>query len=111
MSCFGILRCKQSIVLNKGLIEHCMKQYLMCQTRYVTGSEHRYRHYVDAKERAIRRRALRIRILQDFKHTRRKVEEIIERENIWTIPNLLCIGRIMTSPFLSYFILSQDYQV
>ncbi|XP_011338317.2 probable cardiolipin synthase (CMP-forming) isoform X2 [Ooceraea biroi] len=111
MSCFGILRCKQSIVLNKGLIEHCMRQYLMCQTRCVTRSENYYRHYTDAKERAVRRRALRIRILQDFKHTRRKVEEIIERENIWTVPNLLCMGRIVTSPFLSYLILSQDYQI
>lgn len=111
MSCLGILRCKLSTVLNKSLIEHCTKQYLLCQTRYATISENRFKHHMDTKERAIRRRALRIRILQDFKHTKRKVEEIIERENIWTIPNLLCMGRIVTSPCLSYLILSQDYQV
>lgn len=84
----------------------------MCQSRlYVAESENRYRHCIDAKERAVRRKTWRTRILQDIKHTRRKVEEIIEKENIWTIPNLLCIGRIVTSPFLSYLILSQDYQV
>lgn len=78
---------------------------------YVVGTENRFRHCIDAKERANRRKALRMRILQDIKHTKRKVEEIIERENIWTVPNLLCMGRIVTAPFLSYLILSQDYQI
>lgn len=112
MNYFTVLRFKQrSAVLNKGLIEQCLKQYLMCQGRLcVIESENRYRHCI-AKERAIRRKTWRTRILQDIKHTRRKVEEIIEKENIWTIPNLLCMGRIVTSPFLSYLILSQDYQV
>lgn len=112
MNYFTVLRFKQrSAVLNKGLIEQCLKQYLMCQGRLcVIEGENRYRHCI-AKERAIRRKTWRTRILQDIKHTRRKVEEIIEKENIWTIPNLLCMGRIVTSPFLSYLILSQDYQV
>lgn len=113
MSYFTVLRFKQrSTVLSKGLIEQCLRQYLMCQGRlYVVESENRYRHCIGAKDRAVRRKTWRTRILQDIKHTRRKVEEIIEKENIWTIPNLLCMGRIMTSPFLSYLILSQDYQV
>ncbi|KAL6424588.1 hypothetical protein ACFW04_009942 [Cataglyphis niger] len=113
MSYFTVLRFKQkSTVLSKGLIEQCLRQYLMCQGRlYVVESENRYRHCIGAKDRAVRRKIWRTRILQDIKHTRRKVEEIIEKENIWTIPNLLCMGRIMTSPFLSYLILSQDYQI
>lgn len=112
MSYFTILRFKQSTVLNKGLMEQCMRHCLLWQARfYVVGTENRFRHCIDAKERANRRKALRMRILQDIKHTKRKVEEIIERENIWTVPNLLCMGRIVTSPFLSYLILSQDYQV
>lgn len=112
MSYFTILRFKQSTVLHRGLIEQCMKHYLKWQGRfYVIGTENRFRHCIDTKERANRRKALRMRILQDIKRTKRKVEEIIERENIWTIPNLLCMGRIVTSPFLSYLILSQDYQV
>lgn len=112
MSCFTVLRFKQSAILNRGLIEQCLRQYLMCQTRvYAAGSENRYRHYNGAKERTVQKKALRTRLLQDFKQTKRKVEQIIERENIWTVPNLLCMGRIVTSPFLSYLILSQDYQV
>ncbi|EFN89920.1 Probable cardiolipin synthetase [Harpegnathos saltator] len=83
----------------------------MCQARlYVVSTENRYKH-VGAKERGVYRKTLRTRLLQDLKHTRRKVEEIIERENIWTVPNLLCMGRIVTSPFLSYLILSHDYQI
>ncbi|KAB7495459.1 putative cardiolipin synthase (CMP-forming), partial [Armadillidium nasatum] len=38
-----------------------------------------------------------------------KVDDIIERENIWTIPNLLCVGRIVVSPFLCYSVLSSHY--
>jgi len=112
MNCFTILRFKHCTTLNKSLIEHCLTRYVpVCQARfYVIESENRYRQHVSPNERA-QRKPLRVRIVQNFKHTRRKVEEIIERENIWTIPNLLCMGRIITSPFLSYLILSQDYQV
>jgi len=112
MNCFTILRFKHCTTLNKSLIEHCLTRYVpVCQARfYVVESESRYRQRVSPNERA-QRKPLRVRIVQNFKHTRRKVEEIIERENIWTIPNLLCMGRIVTSPFLSYLILSQDYQV
>lgn len=114
MNCFTtVLQFKQrSAFLNRGLIEQCLRQYLMCQSRlYVVESENRYKHCIGAKERVVRRKTWRTRILQDIKLTRRKVEEIIEKENIWTIPNLLCMGRIVTSPFLSYLILSQDYQI
>lgn len=112
MNCFTILRFKHCTALNKSLIQHCLRGYIpMCQARfYVVESENRYRQRINANERT-QKKALRIRIVQNFKRTRRKVEEIIERENIWTIPNLLCMGRIITSPFLSYLILSQDYQV
>lgn len=112
MNCFTILRLKHCTALNKSLIEHCLTRYIpVCQARfYVVESETRYKQRVNPNDRT-QKKALRIRIVQNFKRTRRKVEEIIERENIWTIPNLLCMGRIVTSPFLSYLILSQDYQV
>ncbi|XP_011861945.1 PREDICTED: probable cardiolipin synthase (CMP-forming) [Vollenhovia emeryi] len=112
MNCFTVLRLGRCTVLNKSLIEHCLRRCVpACQSRfYVAESEQRYRQRVDANERT-QRKPLRIRIVQNFKCTRRKVEEIIERENIWTIPNFLCMGRIVTSPFLSYLILSQDYQI
>lgn len=37
------------------------------------------------------------------------VEQIIERENIWTIPNILCVSRIIVCPYLGYLILDSNY--
>lgn len=52
-------------------------------------------------------------LLKDIKEARDKVkekmEEVIERENVLTIPNLLCISRIVMSPFLGYLILQSDF--
>ncbi|XP_011154040.1 probable cardiolipin synthase (CMP-forming) [Harpegnathos saltator] len=111
MSYFTIFSFRQCSTVNRCLMEQCLRHYQMCQARlYVVSTENRYKH-VGAKERGVYRKTLRTRLLQDLKHTRRKVEEIIERENIWTVPNLLCMGRIVTSPFLSYLILSHDYQI
>lgn len=62
-------------------------------------------------QKKARRKEIRTRLIQDFKQTRQRVEEIIERENIYTIPNLLCIGRILATPCLGYLIVSQDYHV
>nr|CAD7202892.1 unnamed protein product [Timema douglasi] len=54
-------------------------------------------------------------IIKDIKETRdkmkEKMEEVIERENIWTIPNLLCILRIGFSPLLGYFIVQSDFNL
>ncbi|XP_042223694.1 cardiolipin synthase (CMP-forming)-like isoform X3 [Homarus americanus] len=40
---------------------------------------------------------------------REKVDEIIERENIWTVPNLLCVSRIAFSPVLVHLVVSSNY--
>ncbi|ROT79982.1 hypothetical protein C7M84_001290 [Penaeus vannamei] len=52
-------------------------------------------------------------LLDDIKEKKAKVRErmdaIIERENIWTIPNLLCVSRIAFSPYLCHLVLSADY--
>lgn len=58
-----------------------------------------------------RRKVLRVKLLRNIKKTKARVEQIIERENIWTVPNLLCMGRIITSPCLSYLIISEEYQI
>ncbi|KZC06353.1 putative cardiolipin synthase [Dufourea novaeangliae] len=112
MSYFTILRFNQATTLNRYLLEKCLRQYIIVRANvYSTGINNNHQKYTCKKERIARRKALRSRILQDIKHTKRKVEEIIEKENIWTLPNLLCMGRIVTSPYLSYLILSQDYEV
>ncbi|XP_050087480.1 probable cardiolipin synthase (CMP-forming) [Anopheles aquasalis] len=42
---------------------------------------------------------------------RERVEEVIERENVATIPNLLCIGRIVASPYLGYVIVQTEFRL
>ncbi|XP_012255268.2 probable cardiolipin synthase (CMP-forming) [Athalia rosae] len=56
-------------------------------------------------------KVLQQRLIRDIRQTKERVEEVIEKENIWTVPNFLCISRIITSPYLGYLIVSQDYQV
>lgn len=51
-------------------------------------------------------------LLQDIKETTDKVKEkIIEKENIYTIPNLLCISRIVLSPYLGVLIVQDDFNL
>ncbi|XP_059610151.1 probable cardiolipin synthase (CMP-forming) [Phlebotomus argentipes] len=52
-------------------------------------------------------------LVQDLRDKRAKVrvkmEEVIERENIMTIPNLLCVLRGVLAPYLGYVIIQQDF--
>lgn len=54
-------------------------------------------------------------IIQDIRDRKDKVkervEEVIERENVATIPNLLCIGRIVMSPYLGYVIIQSEFSL
>ncbi|XP_071540914.1 cardiolipin synthase (CMP-forming)-like [Panulirus ornatus] len=68
---------------------------------------------VKKKERQIREAGQDL--LEDFKErkakVREKVDEIIERENIWTVPNFLCVSRIAISPVLFHLVLSANYNL
>lgn len=52
-------------------------------------------------------------ILNDIKITKDKfkgtVEEMVVRENIYTIPNLLCITRILLTPYLGILIITSKF--
>lgn len=111
MSQFTILCFKQSTISNRYWLERCWRQYLMYHARVYSNGINNHKNYIVKRENISRRKALRLQILQDIKQTKRKVEVIIDKENIWTVPNILCIGRIVTSPYLSYLIVSQDYQI
>ncbi|KAL2724709.1 putative cardiolipin synthase (CMP-forming) [Vespula maculifrons] len=111
MSFITILQLRQTRILTKCLLEQYLKRYLRCQTKFYCIKHTSHKNAINSKDRTIKRKALKARILEDIKETKKKVEGIIERENIWTVPNLLCVGRMVTSPYLSYLILSQDYQV
>ncbi|XP_026760569.2 probable cardiolipin synthase (CMP-forming) [Galleria mellonella] len=54
-------------------------------------------------------------LIKDILETKAKVkvrlEEVVERENVFTIPNILCVTRIALSPYLGYVILQDDYNL
>ncbi|KAL4709837.1 hypothetical protein ACJJTC_000324 [Scirpophaga incertulas] len=58
-------------------------------------------------------KAKRDHIIKDILETKAKVrekfDEVVERENVFTIPNLLCVARIVMSPYLGYVILQDNY--
>lgn len=41
----------------------------------------------------------------------KEMEEIVERENILTIPNFLCVTRSFLSPYIGYVIIQGDYNL
>lgn len=42
---------------------------------------------------------------------REKMEEVIERENIMTIPNMLTMGRMFLSPYIGYVIVDGNHEL
>lgn len=46
---------------------------------------------------------------EKVKEVRERVEIIIEKENIFTIPNFLCVTRMALSPYLGYVIVCGDF--
>lgn len=46
---------------------------------------------------------------EKVKEVRERVETVIERENVMTIPNLLCLGRVALTPYLGYVIVQGDF--
>ncbi|XP_038206572.1 probable cardiolipin synthase (CMP-forming) [Zerene cesonia] len=54
-------------------------------------------------------------IIKDIRETKAKVKEklegVVEKENVFTVPNVLCVMRIAMSPYLGYVILQDDYNL
>ncbi|XP_015597965.1 probable cardiolipin synthase (CMP-forming) [Cephus cinctus] len=109
MSCYLLTRLGRSKALDRCLLEKCLNQWKP-RLYYRSGEDHN-NGSIDGDNQAQKKKPLRTRLMRDIRQTKEKVEEIIERENIWTVPNFLCMGRIVTSPYLSYLIVSQDYTV
>lgn len=53
-------------------------------------------------------RQTKLRVQEKVKEKMEHMEEIVERENVLTIPNLLCVGRGLLAPYLSYVIIIQE---
>ncbi|XP_063221896.1 probable cardiolipin synthase (CMP-forming) [Bacillus rossius redtenbacheri] len=82
------------------------------------GEEHKVMKKREVIHEVIQEKKERIKesgqlLLKDIRETRDKVkermEEVVETENVWTIPNLLCVMRIVVSPLLGYLILQSNY--
>lgn len=102
-----LARCR---TLNRCLFERCLKEFK--PRFYCINNDDAYTGKQELKrQRRAKRKEIRARLIRDFQQTKQKVEQIIERENIWTVPNFLCVGRILTTPCISYLIVCQDYQV
>lgn len=54
-------------------------------------------------------------IIKDIKEAKNKMkermEEVIERENIYTIPNVLCVSRIAMTPYLGLLIVQSNFDL
>lgn len=59
------------------------------------------------KDMRIKRTMVKERVREKME----EMEEIVERENVFTIPNLLCVGRGVLAPYLGYVIVQQDYSL
>lgn len=59
------------------------------------------------KDMRIRKTIVKERVREKME----EMEEIVERENVLTIPNLLCVGRGILAPYLGYVIIQQDYSL
>ena len=110
MSYFVLLKLARCRTLNKFILERCLRQ-LKPRLYSINNDDTNSKKQELKRQRWARRKEIKARFIKDFQQTRQKVEEIIERENIWTIPNFLCIGRVLSTPCLGYLIVSQDYQV
>ncbi|XP_011212637.1 probable cardiolipin synthase (CMP-forming) [Bactrocera dorsalis] len=95
----------------------------------------RLRQYADSKKKSLHLRTLQGRhLLQDViekkreifierknvfvedihkvqERVRERMEEVIERENVLTIPNMLTVGRAILSPYIGYVIVQQEYRL
>lgn len=71
---------------------------------------------IELKRQRIReRKEILVQGIRDKKtkvqKTVRDLEEIVERENILTIPNLLCVARSFLAPYIGYVIVQENYQL
>ncbi|KAG5682945.1 hypothetical protein PVAND_012262 [Polypedilum vanderplanki] len=99
-----VLGCTQQFLVYYSSTQDVKKNGLTVKT--VKGTEilqqalEKKKHQLKAKKQQIQ---------DNIRDKRTKVEEVIERENIFTIPNFLCIARIAMSPYLGYVIIHGNY--
>uniref|UniRef100_A0A2A4J6T2 cardiolipin synthase (CMP-forming) n=1 Tax=Heliothis virescens TaxID=7102 RepID=A0A2A4J6T2_HELVI len=100
----------------KDAFEHKKDQLKDTEQRIRQKSEEIVRDIKHQKE--VTGQKLRVKkeyIIKDILETKAKVkeriEEVVEKENVFTIPNILCFTRIAMSPYLGYTIFQENYNV
>uniref|UniRef100_A0A182MJ05 cardiolipin synthase (CMP-forming) n=1 Tax=Anopheles culicifacies TaxID=139723 RepID=A0A182MJ05_9DIPT len=88
------------------------KQSRVVAVKSVEGSELLQNVLQKNKQLLQEKRDVIVRDIRERKEkVKERVEEVIERENIATVPNLLCIGRIVASPYLGYVIVQGEFRL
>ncbi|XP_063831440.1 probable cardiolipin synthase (CMP-forming) [Ostrinia nubilalis] len=98
----------------KDVLEHKKEQLKDTEQRIRQKGEEIVRDIKHQKE--VTGQKLRVKkehLIKDILETKAKVkerlEEVVERENVFTVPNVLCVARIAMSPYLGYVILQDNY--
>ncbi|KAM3962436.1 cardiolipin synthase [Aphomia sociella] len=100
----------------KDVFEHKKEQFKDTEHKIRQKSEEIVRDIKQHKELTEQKfRQKKEYLIKDILETKAKVkerlEEVVERENVYTIPNILCVTRIAMSPYLGYVILQDNYSL
>jgi len=91
----------------------------VCLASHKNAVKKEFQSYIEQKKERLRVTEQKIKergnvILKDIEKTKNKVKEkvegIIEKENVYTIPNFLCVSRILISPYLGMLIVQAEFQ-
>ncbi|XP_067004765.2 probable cardiolipin synthase (CMP-forming) [Anabrus simplex] len=105
--------CHSALLLSNGSIYTIHSSHRESVIRHKHVQQERIREVLQEKKERFKETGQVI--LKDIRDTKNKVkermEEIVERENVWTIPNLLCVSRIAISPYLGYVITQSEFHL
>lgn len=91
---------------------YCHAKKAELQLRAVQGKEFIKDALEQRKELLLEKKAIFVKDIRDKKaRVKERMEEIVERENVLTIPNLLCVTRAVMAPYLGYVIIQGDFSL
>lgn len=89
---------------------YCHAKKAELQLRAVQGKEFIKDALEQRKELLLEKKAIFVQDMRDKRaRVKERMEEIVERENVLTIPNLLCVTRGLMAPYLGYVIIQGDF--
>lgn len=89
---------------------YCHAKKAELQLRAAQGKEFIRDALEQRKELLLEKKAIFVQDMRDKRaRVKERMEEIVERENVLTIPNLLCVTRGLMAPYLAYVIVQGDF--